>query len=121
MTEKSHVSMEQHQCPVCLVFHDTGNLLLDKRLKPSMERTTVTGHSLCLEHQKLKDEGYIALIELTREPYSGEDPLSVPRTGSFAHVRAAAWPQLFNVPAPEGGIAVVEAGVIDKLKGAVHG
>lgn len=29
---KSHVSLEQKQCPICGKVHDTGNLLLDTRI-----------------------------------------------------------------------------------------
>ena len=31
--EKSYVTMEQKQCPVCGKIEDTGSLLLDKRLR----------------------------------------------------------------------------------------
>ncbi len=39
MNEKSHVSLEQHVCLLCGVAFDTGNILLDKRLRASMERS----------------------------------------------------------------------------------
>lgn len=44
---KSYVSMEQHQCPVCLSVFDTGNLLFDTRLKDRFAPHTLTGRSLC--------------------------------------------------------------------------
>lgn len=37
MNDKSHVSLEQHLCLVCSVTYDTGSILLDKRLRASME------------------------------------------------------------------------------------
>lgn len=43
MSEKSHVSLEQHACLVCGTTFDTGAILLDKRLRASMERHTATG------------------------------------------------------------------------------
>ena len=116
---KSHVSMETHQCVVCLKVYETGNLLLDQRLRDSMDRTTLTGHGLCPEHQALKDEGYVAMVELQRQPQHGEDPIAVPRTGQVCHIKAEAWPHLMSIPAPESGVCVVEIGVIDKLKGRV--
>ena len=63
MNDKSHVSLERHVCLVCGVAYDTGNLLLDKRLRASMERHTTTGWGLCPEHQKLSDDGFVALVE----------------------------------------------------------
>lgn len=43
MNDKSHVSLEQHVCLVCGTAFDTGAILLDKRLRASMERHTATG------------------------------------------------------------------------------
>ena len=47
MGTKSHVGMEQNVCPVCGKAFDTGTILLDRRLRNSLERKTVTGWSLC--------------------------------------------------------------------------
>ena len=63
MNDKSHVSLEQHVCLVCGTRFDTGAILLDRRLRASMERHTATGWGLCPEHQKLSDEGFVALVE----------------------------------------------------------
>ncbi len=60
MNDKSHVSMKQHVCLVCGLAFDSGAILLDKRLRASMERHTTTGWSLCVEHQKLADDGFVA-------------------------------------------------------------
>ena len=51
MNDKSHVSLEQHVCLVCGAGFDTGTILLDKRLRASMERHTAIGWGLCPEHQ----------------------------------------------------------------------
>jgi hypothetical protein len=59
---KSHVTMEQHKCAVCGKDYDTGALLLDTRLGKRFEMHTVTGWGLCPEHQKLYDDGYVALV-----------------------------------------------------------
>lgn len=112
--------MEQAQCPVCLELHDTGSTLLDRRLKPSMEQHTVTHFDLCPAHKKMRDDGFVALIELTREPRADEDALCVPRTGKYLHIRASAWPNIFNTPAPPKGIAMTEAGMIDKLMSKIQ-
>ncbi len=49
MNDKLHVSLEQHVCLVCGTAFDTGAILLDKRLRASMERRTATGWGLCPE------------------------------------------------------------------------
>ena len=110
---KSYVTLEQTICPVCGVAHDTGNLLLDKRLLPTFEHKTATHYELCSQHKKLRDDGFVALIECSNQPRGLAD---VMRTGNLAHIRATAFSQAFNVPVPEKGIAFIEIGVLDKLK-----
>lgn len=61
MNDKSHVSLEQHVCLVCGAAFDTGAILLDRRLRASMKHHTATGWGLCPEHQKLSDDGFVAL------------------------------------------------------------
>jgi uncharacterized protein (DUF1786 family) len=43
MVEKSHVSIEQHVCLICGSAFNTGAILLDRRLRASMEHHTATG------------------------------------------------------------------------------
>jgi hypothetical protein len=43
MNDKSHASLEQHVCLVRGKAFDTGAILLDKRLRASMEHHTATG------------------------------------------------------------------------------
>lgn len=95
---KSYVSMEQKCCAVCGATFDTGNILLDRRLRESMESTTITGWGLCPDHQKLYDDGYIALVgvdpdktRITETPW---------RTGHVAHLRASRWSEVFSAPLP---------------------
>jgi hypothetical protein len=63
MNNKSYVSLEQQRCLVCGTSFDTGNLLLDRRLRASMAHHTTTGWGLCPEHQKLFEDGFVALVE----------------------------------------------------------
>ena len=95
MHDKSHVSLEQHVCLVCGTAFDTGAVLLDKRLRASMERHTATGWGLCPEHRKLADDGFVALVEC--------DPQ---RSGSQAGGRMK----------PEQACVFVEPGVIEQLQ-----
>lgn len=60
MSEKSHVGMETNQCVVCGKEYETGAILLDKRLRASLERRVCTGLGVC---DKCKKPGYTFLFE----------------------------------------------------------
>jgi len=125
MDNKSYVSLEQRVYLACGTSFDTGNLLLDKRLRASMKRYTTTGWGLCPEHQKLFDDGFVALVECDPERSgSRADGRSKPeqayRTGRVAHLRRTAFAQVFNVPiAAEQACIFVEPGVLDQLQAMV--
>lgn len=110
MEEKSYVSMEQHVCYVCGKTYDTGSILLDRRLRASMKRNTVTGYGICEEHKAKIDEGYVILIECA-------DQYGSNRTGQLAYVKQDRFKDIFNSEPPEKHIAFAEQGVIEKLKG----
>lgn len=124
MNEKSHVSLEQRVCLVCGTTFDTGSVLLDRRLRASMERHTATGWGLCAEHQRLFDDGYIALVECDPQrsglPTAGDKlkPEQAYRTGRLAHVRREAFARLFNMEVRAGQACVfVDPEAIDWLHG----
>jgi hypothetical protein len=117
MSEKSYVSMEQRACPVCGKASDTGNILLDTRLRPTFERNTVVGYGpLCGECQKQTGE-YVALVGVKNAPKSGVmmSPEEAHRTGDIVWVRRSVWSKIFNLPEPSVQ-AFVEPGVIARLK-----
>jgi hypothetical protein len=102
MSEKSHVSMEQKMCPVCGKVEDSGSILLDRRLKQSMEQHTVTGYALCKLHQKLKDEGYMFLVvcdetksNINSNNIKMEDAY---RTGEIIQIKRDVFSKMFTVP-----------------------
>jgi len=126
MNDKSHVSLERHVCLVCGVAYDTGNLLLDKRLRASLERHTTTGWGLCTEHQKLSDDGFVALVECDQQrsgsPAGGGrlKPEQAHRTGRLAHLKREVFAKVFNVPiADKQPCVFVEPGVIEQLQSMV--
>lgn len=125
MDDKSYVSLEQRVCLVCGTSFDTGNLLLGKRLRASMKRHTTTGWGLCPEHQKLFDDGFVALVECDPErsgvPADGRMKSGQAyRTGRAAHLRRTAFRQVFNVPIEDKQACVfVEPGVLDQLQAMV--
>ena len=126
MNDKSHVSLEQHVCLVCGTTFDTGAILLDKRLRASLERHTSTGWGLCDEHRRLFDEGFVALVECDPERSgkpTGADhlkPEAAYRTGRLAHLKREAFAGVFNVPlAADQPCVFVEPGVIERLQAMV--
>jgi hypothetical protein len=62
--DKSFVSIENKVCPICLSVHSFNcGILLDRRLKDSLDSTTITGYGYCEDcSSHLKD--YIAIIEV---------------------------------------------------------
>lgn len=125
MSDKSHVSLEQQVCQVCGAIFDTGAILLDKRLRSSMERHTTTGWGLCPEHQKLFDDGYVAIIEI--DPQKTNLPVGQARvelqqmwrTGRVAHIRREAFSRIFSASLDTDQACIAaEAGVIDRLEAA---
>ena len=123
MNDKSHVSLEQHVCLVCGIRFDTGTILLDRRLRASMERYTATGWGLCPEHQKLSDDGFVALIECDTQRSGSPSnasrmkPQQAYRTGRLAHLKREVFAQVFNAPiAANQPCVFVEPGVIEQLQ-----
>lgn len=114
--DKSYVTMEQKVCIVCGQTYDTNALLLDQRLRQRFDRHTVTGWGMCTEHQKLKDDGYIALIgcDETKMEASNNNiqPEDAYRTGEIAHIRADAFPRIFNSQPPTHGVVFCDREVI---------
>ena len=123
MSDRSHVSMEQRVCLVCAKPFDTGALLLDMRLRPSMEPHTITGWDLCPEHRRLHEQGYVALVECDPQqsgnPAGGEKALPgyVYRTGRLAHLKREVFVELFNVALePNLPCVFVDPAVIEMLQ-----
>ncbi|KSQ24935.1 ATPase, partial [Pseudomonas aeruginosa] len=121
MSDKSHVSLEQHVCLVCGTTFDTGNLLLDRRLRQSMAMHTTTGWGLCTEHQRMFSEDFVALVECDPQrsgnPSGHLNPEQAYRTGRVAHVKREVFARLFDVPIiDQQAFVFVEPGVIDHLQ-----
>ena len=122
-SSKSHVSMEQKVCQVCGVVYDSGSILLDTRIRngklvESMDRNTITGYGLCEEHQKLHDEGYVALVECSNTNVGKTiTQENANRTGNVAHLKRSVMAQVFDADIPENlPFIFIEIGVLDKLK-----
>jgi hypothetical protein len=122
MNDKSHVSMGQHKCPVCCKDYGSGEILLDRRLRNSLERHTVTGWGdLCPDCMKLHEDGYVALIacddELSDKTSDGNVKFDgAYRTGNVAHLKREAAGRMFNVDISDHKFVFVQDEVIDMLK-----
>ena len=117
--DKSYVSMERRVCVVCCKEYDTGALLLDKRLRDSMDKHTLTGWGMCEEHQKLKDDGYVAMVGCDASKQGDSDtikPEEAHRTGKIAHIKKHVFNSIFNVEAPCHGVVFCDSKIIDKLQ-----
>lgn len=114
---KSHVSMETAVCPVCGIEHETGAILFDLRLLPSMEGRTATRWAMCPEHKKLFDDGFVAMVEAAA-PSASTTALKqedARRTGRLMHMKVAVFERLFGAP-PRGGMVFIEPGVIERVQ-----
>lgn len=126
MSSKSHVSMERHICLICATEYDTGAILLQRRLRPCLERYTVTGWGLCPEHQRLFEDGFVGLVEcdparsVIQATDERVDPSSAYRTGRIAHLKREVFSKFFNVQiATTLPCVFVEPLVMEKLE-ALH-
>jgi hypothetical protein len=123
MDGKSHVSLEQRLCLVCGTCFDTGTILLDRRLRASMERHTTTGWGPCPGHERLCSQGFVALVECDPQRSgrpSGDGqmkPEQAYRTGRLAHLKREVFGRVFDVAIAAGQpVVFVEPGVIEKLE-----
>jgi len=96
---KSYVTMEQYLCIVCGKPYDSGNILMDSRLKASFDMYTITDiKGMCEEHKKLYDDGYIALVEVANKSHTGQTikATEANRTGNIFHIRAEVADKMFT-------------------------
>jgi len=115
MNDKSYVTLEQAVCPACGRAFETGNLLLDQRLRKRFDRFTVTGFQMCPEDQQKIDAGYRILVEIDREKSDDMTPEGVYRTGEVAYMRCEVADDV--LPGSKGHQLVwVEPGVIARLR-----
>lgn len=62
-------------------------------------------------------EGYVAMVVVTNQNQPTLE--TADRTGEVLHIRAAVWPQLFNVPVPPKGLAFIDTEAAAKIKAMV--
>jgi hypothetical protein len=117
---KSHVSLGREICPVCLTEHDSGEILLDRRLLDRLEPRTVTGWGMCDGCEEKNAAGYVALIAVKPSAQLGDNPTlsdtAGHRTGEIAHLRRTAWPNIFDSEAPSVPFVWADPEVLSMLE-----
>ena len=120
MSKKSHVSMEQQVCIVCCETLDTGAILLDRRLRDSLEPHTTTGFGMCDQCAAKKAEDYVAIIAV--DPAQSEYLLNgnissegAYRTGKVVHMRSPAFRQILGQEPPEGMVIFAPDDLVNQL------
>lgn len=69
MTDRSFVSMGMALCPYCQTPHPTGEIIMDRRLKDSLQKETIIDIKLCPECKKVcDDQDAIIIVGLTKNP-----------------------------------------------------
>lgn len=105
----SWVGIERAMCPVCGKTHTpTGAaVFLHTRFSkvfPPSGHAKPTRYALCEEHQKLYNDGYVAVVgcDEDRSAHKGDrcQMEDAYRTGRVAHIRASAWAKLFDTTLP---------------------
>lgn len=121
--EKSHVSMEQKKCIICTKDYESGVILLDKKLKASMERHTLTGWGICPDCQAKIDESYFPLVvidtaksEITTSGNIKSD--SAWRTGEIIFLKKNVAEQIFT-PMPKSEFTFIDIEDSEKIKAII--
>jgi hypothetical protein len=99
-------------CPICNEQTESGEILLDRRLKPSMEKYTPTGYGICEKHQKLVDEGWVFLLAVKEDD---KDYL----LGTTAQIKKKVWKQMCP-DAPDQPVMRVSESFMKKLQEATN-
>jgi len=114
--EKDFVSLGYKICTVCEKQIDDC-ILMDRRLRKTLERKSFVGFALCKDHKK---EGFITLIGVDSEKsnYDGERmrPENAYKTGRVVFLKKEVFAQIFNVQIDTFDFVYVEDKVIDFLQ-----
>lgn len=119
--EKSFVTLEQNVCPICTKVFETGNLLMDTRIKngklmETFDKYTVTGYSVCEECQKMVDDGRVALVEINEPSDPNNLTLdNVDRTGKIGWMKREAVRQYLPEFPEDKLMCYIEKGILDGM------
>lgn len=119
-SDKSYVTLAQRVCQVCGNTYDTGELLLDKRLRKKFDMHTTVGMGLCPACEKLHNDGYVALVgvDARKSTITGGTitPENAHRTGHVAHMKREVFTGMFNLDEEPGVMVFVDQAVMEMLQ-----
>ncbi len=95
MSNKSYVGLGHHLCPVCLVRTEEV-VILDRRVKETLERDNFLGWEMCKEHAEQTANNYVHLIIIKNAEGSDVNLHTANRTGITVAIRRAAFQEIFN-------------------------
>jgi len=115
---KEIVSMEQKLCPICNITFNSDVILIKRNLRPTLNRSTLTGYQYCKQCQSKIDDGYIGLIGVKNDTEENtrlkiED---ANRTGDLIFIKKEAAEQLFNVEEKLSDMMFIDEDVVTMLK-----
>jgi len=119
MTNKSHVGRGYSVCPICGKEHDEV-VLLDRKLKDSLEFRNFMGFDICLEDRDRIDKGYVAVIECSNQD-NGKEHITfqdADRTGRLAYITKEAFADLFKAEVPKA-MCFIDVETFTKLEALV--
>lgn len=94
--DKSHVGMGYSICPVCGIKHND-IILLDTRLKNTLEFNNFLGWKICVPHQEQIDNGYVHLIVCKNKNQTSFIKLEdADRTGEIISIKKNVLKDLIN-------------------------
>jgi hypothetical protein len=120
-SSNNYVRMSKEVCVVCGNLYLGGDILIHKQLKEIKEEETITGLGLCPEHQKLKDDGFVAIVACDKDKSDVSDtgiitPAGVYRTGPVAHLKLHAFKALFDTDPPDHMVVFGDAELLTQLE-----
>ncbi len=106
---------------MCGTKHESNEILIHKKLKDIPEDKRITGYELCPEHQKLHEDGYIALVVAKRYSTDGRTRMKLgegDRTGEIVHMKRAVFSKLFDVDEEVASLEMIyiDEEVLGKIK-----
>ena len=113
---KSYVTIEQSICPICRNKHDSGSLLLDRRLREQFEMHTVTGFAICDPCSEMCNDGYIALVGADGATGNTLKPEDAIYDAEYLWLKRFVADQIFNVPLGDHPFVFIEPAAVQKVK-----
>ena len=118
--EKSYVGMTQYVCPVTGQTWQGNEILIDRRLRKSLDRYNTVGMQVCPEVQEKIDKGFIPLVvcdpEKSKITNGRTKPEDAYRTGEVIYMKKEAFFRVFNIEKLDKHFAYIDPATRDYLE-----